>query len=291
MLRAYHFGLAGWPLIRSLSPALHRAALRACGLIGEYELYRIPAVPAGEPQLADLLQRLRAGELDGLNLTVPHKLDIIPHLDQLAATAREVGAVNTIIRLANSLVGENTDAAGFWEDISPRLVSPAPQAALILGAGGAARAVVYALASHGWQVTVAAQRPEQAAALAAGFSHLTPPPGAAGQPLDDQAAWLGDMDANLVVNTSPLGMSPNETISPWPVGLPLPAACLVYDLVYDPPLSVFIRQARSQGLVAANGLGMLVNQAAHSFLLWTGLPEESLPVIRTAMQGAVYIRQ
>ncbi len=283
MSRTYHLGLAGWPLIHSLSPSLHNAALRACHLSGEYELFRIPPLPSGEGQLANLLRRLRVDDLQGLNITIPHKLDVLPFLEELTPAARAVGAVNTVLRDDSRLVGDNTDVIGFWEDLAPRLPVNDRQAALVLGAGGAARSVVYSLSSHGWRVYILARRPEQARELASDFASLSPSPIPSGMPMDDSAAWLRNLEVGLVVNASPLGMFPNERTSPWPADVPLPEGSFIYDLVYEPPETVLLQRAESQGLQVNNGLGMLVNQAARAFIVWTELPVEDLSMIKAAM--------
>jgi shikimate dehydrogenase len=136
------------------------------------------------------------------------------------------------------------------------------QSSLVLGAGGSARAVVHALLNDGWNVTIAARRLEQAGQLAASFpnSHLPI------THLDD----LRPLTFDLLVNTTPLGMFPNTATSPLPENLSLPSNAFVYDLVYNPRETELVRRARSQGLQAATGLGMLIEQAALAFQLWTG---------------------
>jgi shikimate dehydrogenase len=171
----FHFGLTGHPLGHSLSPLLHAAALRAAGLEGEYRLYPVLPLPGGQAGLQALVNRLRKGELHGLNVTIPHKSSILSLLDELTPIAGAVGAVNTIYRIGDRLVGDNTDVGGFSADLE-RLLTRAgrnfpmagskPLAALVLGAGGSARAVVYVLAQAGFQVWVAARRGEQAQELA-----------------------------------------------------------------------------------------------------------------------------
>jgi shikimate dehydrogenase len=155
--------------------------------------------------------------------------------------------------------------------------------ALVLGAGGAARAVVYSLLAAGWQVMVAARRLEQARALAAGLS-----PGEQGRsaacPLQLDADISQHLPAalDLVVNATSAGMAPDVESSPWPPGTPLPVNAFIYDLVYKPPETAFLRMARLAGLPAANGLGMLVEQAALALERWSGLP-----VPRDAMWQAI----
>src|SRR6185503_3612303 len=149
-----HLGLIGYPLGHSLSPRIHSAALRACGLVGDYSLF--PIQPDDKEGLKDLLARGCSSEITGLNVTIPHKQNVIPLLDQLTATAEAIGAVNTIYLRDNKLVGDNTDAPGFLADLKKFLakfsstvsgegIGLREKKGLVLGAGGSARAVVYAL--------------------------------------------------------------------------------------------------------------------------------------------------
>jgi len=265
-------GLTGYPLEHSLSPRLHAAALRAAGLEGEYRLY--PVRPEDHAGLARLLERLRAGKLNGLNVTIPHKQNVIPLLDELAPAAAAIGAVNTIFLKDGRLVGENTDAPGFLADLN-RLAgtfSGSSRQALVLGAGGAARAVIHALRSAGWDVIVAARRIEQAQALAVSGGAIH----SISLDVNEMRQVLNGI--NLIVNTTPVGMFPHAECSPWPEGLAFPSAQALYDLVYNPRETRLIQQARSAGLRAAGGSGMLVEQAALSFEIWTqrAAPLESM---------------
>src|SRR6266508_433141 len=147
-----HLGLIGYPLGHSLSPKLHTAALRSCDLEGDYSLFPIP--PADKQVLKDLLNRVRSDEIHGLNVTIPHKQSVIAYLDELTSTAKSIGAVNTIYLRQNKLIGDNTDASGFLSDLKRFLTAETlppsgmirhgDMNALVLGAGGSARAVVYA---------------------------------------------------------------------------------------------------------------------------------------------------
>lgn len=266
----YSLGLLGFPLGHSLSPLLHQAALQASGLSGEYALYPVPPLPGGSRGLSALLDRLRQGELQGLNVTIPHKQSVLPLIDHVTATARSIGAVNTLYcDESGRLSGENTDAPGFLADLDRQFPAFTNKKALILGAGGAARAVVYALAKAGWQVHVAARRPDQAGTLASSFvslcgSNIT------FSAMDRAALQLHSAGCSLIVNTTPSGMSPDVRANPWPADTALPAQACVYDLVYNPPETELVRTARDGGLPACNGLGMLVEQAALSFEIWTG---------------------
>jgi shikimate dehydrogenase len=277
-------GLLGYPLLHSLSPRLHGAALHSLGLEGEYRLYPIPPLPEGASQLADLFQSLRAGKIDGLNVTIPHKQTVLPYLDNLTETAQSIGAVNTIFLQDGRWVGDNTDAPGFLSDLNRLLPGKPPQSqALVLGAGGAARGVVYSLLSAGWQVRVAARSLEQAQAMATSLL----PSGEGWSParpllLNGGISQHLPATLDLIVNATSAGMAPDVESSPWPAGVSFPRQAFVYDLVYKPPETAFLLQARVAGLPAANGLGMLVEQAALALERWSG---RSVP--RQAMWQAI----
>ena len=276
----FSLGLTGYPLGHSLSPRLHAAALAATALDGEYRLY--PISPDDSRGLAELLARVRSAEVDGLNVTIPHKQAVIPYLDQLTSTAQAIGAVNTISMRDGRLIGDNTDAPGFLADLKELFATEsaefrerqrdggaASRSALVLGAGGSARAVVYALSKAGWRVTICARRLDQADMLSSAFD--LPHDGSRPAVIEYSAAKILERlsEFSLIVNTTPLGMSPQPERCPWPDGLAWPRAD-VYDLVYNPRETRFVRLARSAGLRARSGLGMLVEQAALAFELWTG---------------------
>jgi shikimate dehydrogenase len=263
-------GLTGYPLEHSLSPSIHQAALDYAHLKGSYTLF--PISPDELPELKSLLVRLREGEISGLNVTIPHKQTVIPMLDELTPEAQAIGAVNTIFCRDGKLLGANTDAPGFLADLQhafPR--KPWKLAdrkhALVLGAGGAARALVYALLSDGWQVTIAARRPQQAEALAADMAGSKMAVSVAALQPETLRTFCADI--TLVVNTTPLGMFPQVDVSPWPQDLALPEQAAVYDLVYNPRETRLVHEAHAAGLPAAGGLGMLLEQAALSFEIWT----------------------
>lgn len=276
-------GLTGYPLGHSLSPKIHEAALRSCGLDGSYFLFPIP--PDDQQGLRDLLGTLRQGEVSGLNVTIPHKQNVIPFLDELTPTAKAIGAVNTIYMWEHRLIGENTDAPGFLADLKKFLGTATcfdgaqhrllhgELKALVLGAGGSARAVVYALLQDGWEVIIAARRMTQTQQLVNSFTNYQLPVTALS--LSDMETTLTNLPSlisnlSLIVNTTPVGMTPNIDQSPWPENLPLPPRAAIYDLVYSPPETKLVREAREQGLSAATGLGMLIEQAALAFEIWTG---------------------
>lgn len=269
----FHLGLTGWPLGHSLSPLMHTAALREAGLDGDYHLFPVQPLPDGTDELRGLINRLRSGELAGLNVTIPHKQSVLPMVDDLSPPAKAIGAVNTLVMKGGAMYGENTDWAGFLNDLEsnlPDVRMGQQRKALVLGAGGSARAVVYALTQSGWQVTVAARRLEQSLELAGAFS--TPENPVTPHSLDEINKLT---PTRLIVNTTPVGMSPRVDASPWPNGLEFPPGALLYDLIYNPAETCLMLSAREAGLTAVNGLGMLAGQAALAFEIWTG---QAVPV-------------
>ena len=270
-MTCYRLGLLGYPLEHSRSPELHRGFLAHCGLCGEYRLYEV--APSRPEALRALLETLRRGEIHGLNVTIPHKTRILPWLDALTPAAAAIGAVNTLWAENGRLGGDNTDAPGFLHDLRARFGAWAarPHRALVLGAGGAARAVVYALLNAGWEVAVAARRLEQAQALCAALEattgHLSTP---RCRPLPWARRTAVVPPPDLIVNATPVGMVPHPKASPWPAEAAFPSQARVYDLVYNPAATRLLQQARAAGLPAANGWGMLVTQAALAFQRWTG---------------------
>ena len=291
-MKVYSLGLTGYPLEHSLSPLLHRAALQAAGLAGDYRLYPVSPLSAGVVQLDELLSRLRSGEIDGLNVTIPHKQAVMPLVDELSPAAQAIGAINTLYMQDSCLVGENTDAPGFtaalrafWQTAYSYELPDhaAPGNALVLGAGGAARAVAYALLCAGWHVTLAARRVGQAERVA---TDLRPPASSQQKFIAVELSATGIAgllpELDLLVNTTPLGMWPAVDATPWPVGLALPPHAAVYDLVYNPSQTALLKAALAAGLPAAGGLGMLVEQAALAFERWTGVHAS-----RSAMRQSV----
>lgn len=250
------YGLLGYPLGHTLSPAMHQAALAAAGLPGTYL-----ALPVPSERLAGAMAGVRAWRLPGLNVTIPHKQAVLPYLDGLTPEAAAVGAVNTLFWDGDRLLGDNTDVAGFASALGERPAGPA----VLLGAGGAARAVLRVLMREPGPVHVLARRVEAARALRAEFG-AEGASAALGSP--EAPALLGT--AALVVNATPVGL--DGAASPLSAGevAALPAGVRVMDLIYNPDETPLMGLARARGLLAENGLEMLVQQGAAAFSRWTG---------------------
>ena len=251
----------GHPVAHSFSPSLHNAAFAATGL--DWVYVALDVAPGAVPQAFD---GVRALGIAGLSVTMPHKEAAAAAADELTDDARLLGAVNCIVNRNGTLVGHNTDGAGLLAALAAD-VDYAPHGArcVVLGAGGAARATVLALArADAAEIAVVARRPERAD-VAAELG------GDVGVVVDVAQAPSQIAAADLVVNATPVGMG-----HPSPDDIPLDLADLrsgqvVVDLVYQPLLTPLVAGARERGLVAVNGLGMLVHQAALAFELWTGV--------------------
>jgi shikimate dehydrogenase len=250
----------GDPVRHSLSPAIHNAAFAALGLDWVYVALEVPTGLGGEAVSA-----MRTLGIDGMNVTMPHKADVARAVDRLSDTARLLDAVNTVHRVGDVLVGESTDGDGFVRSLrDDEGLDPAGRRFLVVGAGGAARAVVLALARAGArEVVVAARRTDRAescAALAGGAGRIG---------TVDEAG-----DVEVVVNATPIGMAEVAPLDPrdaTPVDPErLAPGQLVVDLVYSPLVTPLVAASRARGVAAVNGVGMLIHQAALSFRLWTG---------------------
>ncbi|HEX4539684.1 MAG TPA: shikimate dehydrogenase [Acidimicrobiales bacterium] len=267
-------GVIGDPVRHSLSPALHNAAFSALGLDWAYVAFPVPAGRAREA-----LVGAAALGIDGLSVTMPHKSVVAAALGRCSPTATTLGAVNTVVRQHDELIGENTDGQGFIDALrSEPGFEPSGRRCLVIGAGGAARAVVLALAQAGAAEVVVVNRTLDRGRAAAALA------GAIGR--TGQAAEIGDMD--LVVHATPVGMTAGSTsigdsahrpllVEPDRLG----AGQVLVDLVYQPATTALMEAAHRRGATAVNGVGMLVHQAALAFELWTG-EGAPLEVMRTA---------
>jgi shikimate dehydrogenase len=258
-------GLMGYPVEHSLSPAMHNRAFDALNLNWCY----VP-LPVHPERLGEAVAGLWALGFVGANVTVPHKETVMSYLDEVAPEAQAIRAVNTIVVREEKSIGYNTDWQGFLTALSEGGFDPLGKRAVVLGAGGAARAVVYALAQAGAQVTVLNRTPSRAHALVQDFSPLFPSLSLVSSPLTLQALEEGANESHLLVNATPVGTWPEVDQSPWPEDLAFPAHLSVFDLVYNPRQTKLLRQAQAAGAQVIGGLGMLVHQGAAAFELWTG---------------------
>lgn len=260
--------LLGNPVAHSLSPTIYNAAFRALGLDAIYVACRVET-----ERLSEAVAGLRALGVLGANVTIPHKEAVVPLVDRLTPTAEAIGAANTLVfEPDGTLLGDNTDAAGFLHPLAPLMDRLRGQPVVLLGAGGAARAAAYAVLTRlaPARLTIAARRPEQAEALGAALAPHDARSVLETCPLD--GARRAIRDARLLVNTTPVGMHPHVTDSPWSSADDFHAGQVVYDLVYAPARPRLLREAEAGGATTIGGLGMLIGQAALAFEQWTGQP-------------------
>ncbi len=246
-------GIIGHPLWHTMSPTLHNWAFRRLELPMVYMAW-----PVAPGSLTDFVTAARTLPITGTSVTIPHKETIIPLLDDVTERAARVGAVNTLFWKGDQLMGENTDVIGFLHPL--REMGERVDSALVLGAGGAARAVMAGLVELGVErITLSSNVPAQTEALARAYGAKV-------------LGWeeRGAVKADLLVNATPLGMHGEfEPKSPWPKD-DFGDFRMVYDLVYNPLTTRLVREAKQAGLKAVGGLPMFLAQAAAQFNLWTG---------------------
>ena len=272
-------GVLGHPVGHSLSPAMHNTAIDALGLDWVYLALPVPA----EGQ-ATVVRGLEAIGCRGLNITIPHKQAVAGLCRQLSPLAERVGAVNTLVPLeGGGWLGTNTDVEGFLTPL--RGQSWQGRQALVLGNGGSARAVVAALVELELDtITVVGRRPEALAAFAADCSSWAPRLGTCtlDRPLEPLLAA-----ADLVVNTTPVGMNSDQCpLSPGQLAVLRPMAT-VYDLIYVPRPTQLLRQAAARGCSTIDGLTMLVHQGAASLRLWSGRSNVPVAAMAAAAEAAL----
>jgi len=277
-------GLIGWPVEHSLSPAMQNAAFDALGL--NYRYLPLPVAP-GQVEVA--LRGLAALGFRGANVTSPHKQAVMPHLDEITDTAQAIGAVNTIVVHDERLIGHNTDSDGFLVGARHCLVPTGqPLVALVLGAGGAARAAVCGLLrSETSEIVILNRTLERAQALVADLGNRRRwSPRLCALPLTPETVVGFARAADLLVNATTVGMWPYIDGSLWPEALPFPPHLTVFDLVYNPLETRLLQQARQSGARVVGGLEMLLGQGALAFEMWTG-EEAPVKVMRAACERAL----
>jgi 3-dehydroquinate dehydratase / shikimate dehydrogenase len=265
------FGVIGNPVGHSRSPLMHNAALKALNLDGVYLPFEVDDVGSFVCDFVHPKTRKSDWNLSGLSVTIPHKLAVIPYLDFVDATARSVGAVNTVVVEGDELRGYNTDVAGAMKPLDEMIDVRGARVAVI-GAGGAARAICHGLSRRGAEVTIYARELKKAQPLADEFN--------------TQIASLESFkgEADIVINCSPVGMSGPSVGRSLIKAESLEGVKLVYDLIYTPEETALLRDAARAGCRTLGGLAMLVGQAAEQFRLWTGL-EAPVDVMWRAARG------
>ena len=248
-------GVIGNPVEHSLSPAMHNAAFEQAGLNYAYLAFRVTDVEGA-------MRAVRALDIRGLSVTVPHKVAVIPFLDEIDPVARAIGAVNTVVNDGGRLKGYNTDWTGFVRSLEAH-VPLKGRRAVILGAGGAARAIAFGLKERGGEMTVLNRAEEigMAVALAAEV----------GCPHGDLGRIDAIAGADIVINATSVGMAPLQDRTVVDTAHLRPGQ-VVYDVVYNPLETRFLREARERGCRVVPGYEMLLLQGVAQFELWTGRP-------------------
>lgn len=262
--------LLGFPLVHSLSPAIHNASFRSQGLPFRYQSHPVPP-----ESLASSLQDLKRAGFAGANVTVPHKQAVVELVDETSEVVDAVGAANTLVWKVTSgetssgtLYADNTDVGGFLATLEGSPFRDMP--CVIFGSGGAARAVAYGMVAltDSPSVTVAARTASRGEELVGALSDFDPHQKLKSTEL--KAAGDAIRDAGLVVNATPAGMYPHVEESPWHDPHVFHEGQLVYDLIYNPSETRLMAQADARGAEVMGGLQMLIEQAALSYCLWTG---------------------
>lgn len=254
--------IIGDPIQHSLSPGMQNAAFASAGLNCTYIAFRVPA-----NELKESIESLRSINVSGFNITVPHKVEVMKYLDELDASAKKAKAVNTVNSIEGIFKGYNTDIDGFIEPLRKRRVDFQGMRVLVLGAGGAARAVVAALAQEAGIAGVIianrdARRGSELARIGSGL-------GLKCEALSLEKAQDVSVECDMIVNATTIGLD----CEPSPVDHEhIKKGCIVYDMVYRPIVTDLIENAKYAQAIVVYGYEMLIEQGAKAFEIWTGLP-------------------
>ncbi len=260
------YGVVGYPIGHSLSPAMHNAAFSASGLNAVYLAFETRDIKG-------CLEGMKALGIRGMSVTLPHKSAVVPLLDEVDGLAKRIGAVNTVVRDEDRLVGYNTDALGALRALEKKIELPG-KTCLIIGAGGSARAIGFILRDRGVNLAISNRSSNRGEALARTL-------GCPFVPLKE----LKGTDADLLIHTTPVGMHPNDEQC---IILPhvLKEGMAVMDIIYNPSETRLLKMARERGCLTIDGLDMLIHQGAEQFRLWTGI-EAPLSTMTQAVKNAL----
>ncbi len=256
-------GLIGDPVEHTMSPAMHNAAFKKLGLDFVYVAFRVQAAELGRA-----IEGIRALNMRGLNVTIPHKVAVMKLLDKLDPMAEKIGAVNTIVNDDGILTGYNTDATGFLQPLLEKRIELKNKYAAILGAGGASRGISFILAERVASLTILNRKVERAKELASRTSLAFGSKVTAGELTGENLSRVLEK-TDILVNATSVGMSPNSDETPVPANLLRPGM-IVYDVVYNPVKTRLLQEAEASGAEIISGLDMLVWQGAMAFEKWTG---------------------
>ena len=251
-------GVIGDPIEHTMSPIMHNAAFARLGIDYLYVPFRVR-----KGELSQAIEGMRALNIKGLNVTIPHKVAVIPLLDKLDPLVEGIGAVNTIVNDDGVLTGYNTDATGFLQALLEEGVEPEGKNVVILGAGGASRAISFILAQRGAHLVILNRKLDKAEELAQRISQVN------ALKLNEENLSRALEGANILVNATSVGMSPDVDETPLPTRLLRPGL-VVFDIVYNPIKTRLLQEAKRAGARTIGGLDMLVWQGALAFERWTG---------------------
>jgi len=274
--------LIGYPVGHSVSAAMHNAAFRALGLDFRYEAHAVEPEGLG----GFVKSSLRTPKVRGANVTIPHKIAVVSHLDEVDPMARTIGAVNTIVNEGRSLKGYNTDGIGAVRALEGVFGRLQGARVVVLGAGGASRAICYHLSKVVGKIVILNRTLERAMELLQIIEGCDDAcADMSVQPLNRGVLNKALEEADILVNATPVGMSPNIGESPVDNGI-LRQGLLVFDTVYNPLRTRLLRDAEAVGAKTLTGLNMLVHQGAEAFKLWTGM-DAPLELMMRAAEGAI----
>lgn len=263
------YGIFGNPVEHSFSPVIQNAAFQALNLDCVYAPFQVSSLP-------DAVKGMKAMNIQGLSITIPFKVEILSLLDEIDPLAKKIGAVNTVVNEKGVLKGYNTDGAGALEALK-EITPVQDKTILILGYGGAARPIAFALSEEKPKVLYITGRKESEAGALAKEIHDKTGISAESRP------WQKALDYDILINATPAGMWPHAEETPWPESL-LISKTVVFDIVYRPKETLLLSQAKKKGCVLVYGDRMLIYQGAEQFRLWTGEPAP-LPVMSRALEG------
>ena len=274
-------GIFGYPISHTLSPAMHNAVIKALGLDMVYLPFEVKP-----SNLKEAINGIKSLGIIGVNITIPHKESVIRFLDDISEEARLVGAVNTIVYKDRKLVGYNTDGSGYMASLKEELgFNPKSKRIIIIGAGGAARGILAALATQKPKsITVANRTLSRAVSLIKTFKGKFRDTRFEAIDLDNNMLKMSFNSVDLLINTTSVGMKQSKALK-----IPLetlPKIAIVSDIIYNPLETLLLKKAKKLGLTTHGGLGMLVHQGARSFKLWTGM-DAPMNVMRKAALKAL----
>lgn len=274
-------GVFGHPAAENPGVVIQEAAFRALGL----NLWRFLTIDVDPDKLEDAIKGLKAFKMRGINCTIPHKINVIQYLDELSESARLIGAVNTIVNNDGILFGDNTDGKGFMESLQENGVDPKGKKIVILGAGGAARAVSVELSLAGAGSIIIVNRPEDAF-LAKSLMELLDRIMPSNSFVTWDHTYQVPADTDILVNATSIGLYPNiDDIPNIDLNTILPSM-FVQDVIPNPAITPFLRAAEARGARWNTGAGMLVNQAALNIEMWTGKKPDK-QIMYQALQEAL----